>query len=256
MSLKIAIGGKGGVGKSTVAANLALALAKNDECQVGLLDADIDGPNIPKMLGVEDGYVAGLSDRFIPVRARPNLGVISMAFFLPDRDSPVIWRGPLKSGVIKQFIGQAAWGDLDYLVVDLPPGTGDAPLSVAQLIKNIGGAIVVTTPQDVALLDSRKAISFTKELKIPVIGVLENMSGFVCPHCGESVNPFKTGGGEKAAKEMGVPFLGRIPMDPRIVESGDSGTPFVESFPDSPAARSFLQIVGECSDYLERERRC
>jgi len=252
----VVISGKGGVGKSTVSTNLALALAQNDERQVGLLDADIDGPNIPKMLGVEDGHVAGLSDRFIPVSVRPNLSVISMAFFLPDRDSPVIWRGPLKSGVIKQFIGQAAWGDLDYLVVDLPPGTGDAPLSVAQLIKNIGGAIVVTTPQDVALLDSRKAISFTKELKIPVIGVLENMSGFVCPHCGESVNPFKTGGGEKAAKEMGVPFLGRIPMDPRIVESGDSGTPFVESFPDSPAARSFLQIVGECSDYLERERRC
>jgi Mrp family chromosome partitioning ATPase len=252
----VIISGKGGVGKSTVATNLALALAKNDECQVGLLDADIDGPNIPKMLGVEEGYVAGFSDRFIPVAARPNLGVISMAFFLPDRDSPVIWRGPLKSGVIKQFIGQAAWGDLDYLVVDLPPGTGDAPLSVAQLIKNISGAIVVTTPQDVALLDSRKAISFTRELKIPVIGVLENMSGFVCPHCGEAVNPFKAGGGEKAAREMGVPFLGRIPMDPRIVESGDSGTPFVESFPDSPATRAFLQIVGKCNDYLEHERRC
>jgi Mrp family chromosome partitioning ATPase len=179
-----------------------------------------------------------------------------MAFFLPDRDSPVIWRGPLKAGAIKQFIGQVAWGDLDYLVVDLPPGTGDAPLSVAQLIKNISGAIVVTTPQDVALLDSRKAISFTRELKIPVIGVLENMSGFVCPHCGEAVNPFKAGGGEKAAREMGVPFLGRIPMDPRIVESGDSGTPFVESFPDSPATRAFLQIVGKCNDYLEHERRC
>ncbi|MFC1714098.1 Mrp/NBP35 family ATP-binding protein [Candidatus Poribacteria bacterium] len=252
----VIISGKGGVGKSTVSTNLALALAKNDERQVGLLDADIDGPNIPKMLGVEDSYVAGFSDRLIPVSARPNLGVISMAFFLPDRDSPVIWRGPLKSGVIKQFIGQADWGDLDYLVVDLPPGTGDAPLSVAQLIKNISGAIVVTTPQDVALLDSRKAISFTRELKIPVIGVLENMSGFICPHCGGAVNPFKAGGGEEAAKEMGVPFLGRVPMDLRIVESGDSGTPFVESFPDSPAARSFLQIVGECSDYLEREKRC
>lgn len=239
----VIISGKGGVGKSTVAANLSLALARDDEHQVGLLDADIDGPNIPKMLGIEGGYVAGLSDRFIPVSVRPNLGVISMAFFLPHRDSPVIWRGPLKSGVIKQFIAQAAWGDLDYLVVDLPPGTGDAPLSVAQLIKNISGAIVVTTPQDVALLDSRKAISFTRELKIPAIGVLENMSGFVCPHCGESVNPFKTGGGEKAARDMGIPFLGRVPMDPGIVESGDSGTPFVELFPDSPAAKSFLQIV-------------
>ena len=249
------ISGKGGVGKSTVAANLALALAKNDECQVGLLDADIDGPNIPKMLGVEDGYVTSFSNRFAPVNVKPNLGVISMAFFLSDRDSPVIWRGPLKAGAIKQFIGQAAWGDLDYLVVDLPPGTGDAPLSVAQLIKDISGAIVVTTPQDVALLDSRKAVNFAKKLNIPVIGVLENMSGYVCPHCGAEVNLFKMGGGEIAAKEMGVPFLGRVPMDPRIVESGDSGTPFVESFPDSPAAESFLKIVEKCNEYLKHKRR-
>jgi Mrp family chromosome partitioning ATPase len=245
------ISGKGGVGKSTVAANLALALAKNDEYQVGLLDADIDGPNIPKMLGIEDGYVAAFVNRFAPVSVKPNLGVISMAFFLPDRDSPVIWRGPLKSGAIKQFIGQVAWGELDYLVIDLPPGTGDAPLSVAQLIEDISGAIVVTTPQDVALLDSRKAVTFARKLNMPVIGILENMSGFICPHCGEAVNLFKMGGGEKAAKEMGVPFLGRVPMDPRIVESGDSGTPFVESFPDSPAGRSFLRIVKKCNEYLD-----
>ena len=251
----VVISGKGGVGKSTVAANLALVLAKSDECQVGLLDADIDGPNIPKMLGVEDGYVASFSNRFAPVSVKPNLGVISMAFFLPDRDSPVIWRGPLKSGAIKQFIGQAAWGDLDYLVVDLPPGTGDAPLSTAQLIEDISGAIVVTTPQDVALLDSRKAVTFAKKLNIPVMGILENMSGYVCPHCGAEVNLFKMGGGEIAAKEMGVPFLGRVPMDPRIVESGDSGTPFVESFPDSPAAESFLKIVEKCNEYLEHKRR-
>jgi len=246
----VIISGKGGVGKSTVAANLALALAKEDEHQVGLLDADIDGPNIPKMLGLEDYQVTGFDNRFAPVNVKPNFGVISMAFFLPDKDSPVIWRGPLKSGAIKQFLGQVAWGDLDYLVVDLPPGTGDAPLSVAQFIKHVSGAIVVTTPQDVALLDSRKAVNFARKLKIPVIGILENMSGFVCPNCGKEINLFKTGGGERAAGEMGVPFLGRIPMDPKIVESGDSGTPFVEVFPDSPAADAFLKIVEKCDRFL------
>jgi Mrp family chromosome partitioning ATPase len=247
----VIISGKGGVGKSTVAANLALSLSTDNEHQVGLLDADIDGPNIPKMLGVEDDHVTGLNHRFTPVNVRPNLGVISMAFFIPNKDSPVIWRGPLKANAIKQFIGQVEWGYLDYLVVDLPPGTGDAPLSTAQLIKNVSGAIVVTTPQDVALLDSRKAVTFARELKIPVVGILENMSGFVCPHCGEEINLFKMGGGEEAAKEMGVPFLGRIPMDPRIVESGDSGRPFVEAYPDSPAATAFLEVVERCDRFLE-----
>lgn len=250
----VIISGKGGVGKSTVAANLALAFARNDECHVGLLDADIDGPNIPKMLGIEDDRVTGFNNRFIPVNVKPNLGAISMAFFLPDKDSPVIWRGPLKSGAIKQFLGQVDWGDLDYLVVDLPPGTGDAPLSVAQLIKNVTGAIVVTTPQDVALLDSRKAVNFARKLNIPVMGILENMSGFVCPHCGKEINLFKIGGGENAAREMGVPFLGRVPLDPKIVESGDSGTPFVEAYPDSPAAEAFLKIVEKC-DYFLKQRR-
>lgn len=250
----VIISGKGGVGKSTVAANLALALAKDDGCWVGLMDADIDGPNIPKMLGVERDHVTGFNDRFIPVNVKSNLTVISMAFFLPNRDSPVIWRGPLKSGAIKQFLGQVDWGNLDYLVVDLPPGTGDAPLSVAQLIENVGGAIVVTTPQDVALLDSRKAVTFARKLNIPIMGILENMSGFVCPHCGKEVDLFKTGGGEKAAREMGVPFLGRVPMDPKIVESGDSGTPFVEVFPESPAAEAFLKIVEKCDDFLRQRR--
>lgn len=251
----VIISGKGGVGKSTVSANLAVALARDSERQVGLLDADIDGPNIPKMLGAEDARVTGSDNSLAPVKIKPNLGIISMAFFLPDKDSPVIWRGPLKSGAIKQFMGQATWGELDYLVIDLPPGTGDAPLSVAQFIKDVSGAIVVTTPQDVALLDSRKAVNFARKLNVPVMGILENMSGFVCPHCGKEVNLFKMGGGEKAAEEMGVPFLGRIPMDPRIVESGDSGTPFVESFPDSPATESFLKIVEECKRYLEHKRR-
>lgn len=247
----VVISGKGGVGKSTVAANLALSLAKDDGIQVGLLDADIDGPNIPKMLGIEDDQVTGFEGNFMPVEFRSNLHVISMAFFLESRDSPVIWRGPLKAVALKQFLGQVEWGHLDYLVVDLPPGTGDAPLSAAQLIKGTVGAIVVTTPQDVALLDSRKAVNFAKALGVPIIGILENMSGFICPHCGKTVNLFKTGGGEKAAKEMGVPFLGRIPMDPRVVETGDSGTPFVEAFPDSHTAKAFSGIVERCKGFFQ-----
>lgn len=247
----VIISGKGGVGKSTVASNLALSLAKDDKIRVGLLDADIDGPNIPKMLGIEDDQVTGSDGNFIPVEFRSNLHVISMAFFLENRDSPVIWRGPLKSVALKQFLGQVEWGALDYLVVDLPPGTGDAPLSAAQLIKGNVGAIIVTTPQEVALLDSRKAVNFAKTLGVPIIGILENMSGFTCPHCGKTVNLFKIGGGEEAAKEMIVPFLGCVPMDPRVVETGDSGNPFVESFPDSPVAKSFLEIVEKCKGFFD-----
>ncbi|MBD3184254.1 P-loop NTPase [Candidatus Poribacteria bacterium] len=241
----IIISGKGGVCKSTVASNIAFALSQDESKKIGLLDADIDGPNIPKMLGLENGNITGYGEdkRFEPVSLRPNLGIISMAFFLPDRYSPVIWRGPLKAGAIKQFLGQVRWGKLDYLVVDLPPGTGDAPLSVAQLIKNISGAIVVTTPQDVALLDSRKAINFARKLDVPVVGILENMSGLICPKCGEKIDLFKTGGGKEAAAEMGVPFLGRIPIDPEIVKSGDSGKPFVETFPESVATKAFMEVV-------------
>lgn len=251
----LVISGKVGVGKSTVTTNLALALASDDRSQVGVLDADIDGPNIPKMLGIEDNHISGVSNRLFPVKVKENLSVISMAFFLPDKHSPVIWRGPLKAGAIKQFIGQVAWEDLDYLIVDLPPGTGDAPLSVAQLVENVSGAVVVTTPQDVALLDSRKAVNFAKNLNVPVLGILENMSGFVCPNCGEKIDLFKVGGGEKAAEEMKVPFLGRVPLDPRIVDSCDSGKPFIESFPDSPAAKLFLEIVEKCRNNIKNEGR-
>jgi len=246
----VIISGKGGVGKTTVAANLALAFAKRDDCRVGLLDADIDGPNIPKMLGLEDGKVTEFNQYLIPVSVTPNFSVMSTAFLLQSKDSPIIWRGPLKSGIIKQFIGQVAWGNLDYLIVDLPPGTGDEPLSIGQLIKNVSGVIVVTTPQDVALLDSRKAVNFAKILKMPVIGILENMSGFVCPHCGKEIDLFKVGGGEVAARELGVPFLGRVPIEPRIVETGDSGKPFVEEYPNSVATKAFLEIVEKCDNFV------
>ena len=241
--------GKGGVGKSTVATNLAVALSM-DGFDVGLLDADIHGPNIPKMLGIESRVVEGSGQGMIPVEVFPNLKVISMAFFIGDRDNPVVWRGPLKHSAISQFLGEVEWGPLDFLIVDLPPGTGDEPLSVAHLIKNVDGAVIVTTPQDVALLDSRKAVTFSRILSIPVIGIVENMSGLECPHCHKEIPLFKTGGGEKAAREMKVPFLGRIPIDPEMVTDCDRGMPFVIDHPQSEAAKAFKQIADRCKEYV------
>jgi len=223
---KIAIlSGKGGVGKTTVAVNLARVLAARGY-RTGILDADIHGPNVPKMLGIEHETVYGDDSGMQPISAAPNLKAISLAFML-GKDVPVIWRGPLKMTAIKQFIGEVQWGELDFLVVDLPPGTGDEPLSIAQLIKN-SSAIVVTTPQDVALLDSRRAVNFARQLNMNLLGIVENMSGFTCPHCGREINLFKVGGGEQAAKEMDVPFLGRIPIHEKVVMAGDTGASFME----------------------------
>ena len=236
--------GKGGVGKSTVAANLAVYLAM-EGFDVGLLDADIHGPNIPKMLGVEDEKLHGSNKGIVPIKAMENLSVISVGYMLESQDTPVIWRGAMKHGVIKQFLGEVNWGDLDFLIVDLPPGTGDEPLSVAQLIGSSDGSIIVTTPQDVALLDSRKSVNFSKRLEVPVLGIIENMSGFTCPHCNKDIDLFKVGGGEKAAKEMDVPFLGRIPIDTEVIESGDSGKPFVRHMRDSAAFLAFSEFMDE-----------
>jgi Mrp family chromosome partitioning ATPase len=241
--------GKGGVGKSSVATNLAVALSQ-DGLNVGILDADIHGPNIPKMLGIEFQHVENFGKGMVPVEVFPNLKVISMAFFIGDRDNPVVWRGPLKHGVISQFLGEVEWGPLDFLVVDLPPGTGDEPLSVAHLIKNVDGAVIVTTPQDVALLDSRKAVTFSRILNIPVIGIVENMSGLICPHCHKEISLFKKGGGEKAARDMKVPFLGRIPIDPEMVTDCDRGMPFVMAHPDSEATRALKEIADICKEYV------
>ncbi len=238
----VVMSGKGGVGKSTVAVNLALTLADQGH-KVGVMDVDIHGPDVAKLLGVEDERLESMGDLIVPVRVNENLSAISMAFLLEDRDTPIVWRGPLKMSAIRQFLGEVAWGDLDYLVIDLPPGTGDEPLSVAQLIPDGAWAVVVTTPQDLALLDSRKAIRFAEALKMNVAGVVENMAGFKCPHCGEAIDLFKIGGGEAAAKDMEVPFLGRIPIDPQMVTMGDLGQPYVVNEPDEPAPRAFREIA-------------
>jgi len=236
------ISGKGGVGKSSVAVNLAATLAGKG-FKVGILDADIHGPNIPKMLGVDDCKPVGGEYGIVPVAVTDNLRVMSIAFFLNSIDHAVIWRGPMKHGLIKQFMGEVAWGKLDYLIIDLPPGTGDEALSVAHVLKKIDGAVVVTTPQDVALLDSRKSISFCREINIPCIGVVENMSGLYCPHCNELIDLFKSGGGERIAREMKVPFLGRIPLDPQIVMSTDDGRAYVTHNPDSKVAQAFTGVA-------------
>jgi len=243
------LSGKGGVGKSTVAVNLATSLATNGY-SVGLLDVDIHGPSIPKMLGIENENLSYVQDKIQPVIASPNLSVISMAFLL-SKDAPVIWRGPLKMKAIDQFINDVEWGELDYLIIDSPPGTGDEPLSVAQLLEKLDGAIIVTTPQDLALLDSRRAVNFVRQLEIPVIGILENMSGFICPHCGKRIDLFKVGGGERAARELGVPFLGRIPIEPQIVSSGDEGLSFIHRFGDTEAAKAFQRVAQLCEGFVE-----
>ena len=243
----VVMSGKGGVGKTTVAANLAMSLAEAGK-KVGLLDVDIHGPNIPKMLGIEERSVTGSELGMLPVKVNENLSVLSMALLSGGRDSPIIWRGPLKMGVIRQFLSEVVWGTLDYLVVDLPPGTGDEPLTIAQLLSKRAGAVIVTTPQEVALLDVRKSINFAKQLNMPVAGIVENMSGFVCPHCQKDVALFKTGGGKRIAMEASVPFLGAIPFEPQIVESGDAGTPFALHNPESKAAQAFKSIVQKILD--------
>jgi ATP-binding protein involved in chromosome partitioning len=233
--------GKGGVGKSTVAANLALALSQKG-LQVGLLDVDLHGPNLAAMLGVENKRVEMFQNRMVPVTVTKNLGLISMAFFLENTDTPVVWRGPLKMKAIQQFLGDVEWGPLDWLICDSPPGTGDEPLSVASLIPATA-AVIVTTPQEVSLMDSRKAVSFARLLNLKILGIIENMSGLICPHCHEKIALFKSGGGEKIAREYKIPLLGQIPIEPQIVESGDKGQPFILEQQNSAAAKAFIDIV-------------
>ncbi|MGD8979226.1 MAG: Mrp/NBP35 family ATP-binding protein [candidate division WOR-3 bacterium] len=234
--------GKGGVGKSTVAANLGLALSER-QLKVGLIDVDIHGPNLAKMLGAEGRRLEPSGeDKIIPAMITKNLSVVSVSFFLQETDNPVIWRGPLKMKLIQQFLGDVVWGDLDWLIIDSPPGTGDEPLSVAQLIPATG-AVIVTTPQEVSLMDSRKAVNFARVLKLRIYGIIENMSGMECPHCGKTIDLFKTGGGERTANDLGIPFLGRIPLDPEVVRLADEGKPFITHKPDSAAAKAFNEII-------------
>ncbi len=238
----VVMSGKGGVGKTTVAVNLATGLSLSGN-KVGILDVDIHGPNVPKMLGIDkETKMQSDGDSIIPIIVENNLKVMSMAFMLSSPDSPVIWRGPMKMSVINQFLGDVDWGELDYLIVDLPPGTGDESLSIAQQIPG-AEAVIVTTPQDVALLDSRKSVIFAKQMNMPILGIVENMSGLNCPHCGNNIDLFKIGGGEKTAEEMGVPFLGRLPIDPEIVGAGDSGSPIISSDNESESSKALVKIV-------------
>lgn len=224
---------KGGVGKSTVAVNFAALLAARG-LRTGLLDIDIHGPSVARMTGVEGRPHEADGQLVEPLEAAPNLKLISMGSIMKEGDAPVIWRGPMKLGVVKQFLSDVKWGDLNALVIDAPPGTGDEPLTICQLIPEMSGAVVVTTGQGVALLDSRKAVNFLKAVGVPVLGILENMTSFCCPHCAKEIDLFKTGGGAQAARELGVPFLGSVPFDPAMVDAGDAGRFFAVESPSAP----------------------
>ena len=239
----VVLSGKGGVGKSTVATNLAVSLAHAGK-RVGLLDVDIHGPSIPTMLGVENMKVCGKEGSLLPVEIN-GIKVMSVGFILENQNDAVIWRGPLKMGVIKQFLSDVSWGELDYLIIDCPPGTGDEPLSICQLIQKLDGAVVVTTPQRVAAVDVKKSITFCHQLNLPVLGVIENMSGFTCPKCGEVSPIFLSGGGKAIAEEMKVPFLGAIPIDLKIGDACDQGLIYAQHKSDSPIAIILKELIGK-----------
>ena len=250
---KIAIiSGKGGVGKSTVTVNLATAFAMQGK-RVGVLDADIHGPSVPRLLGLEGKQVKTVAAGVLPVDGPLGMKVMSIDFFLPEQ-APTIWRGPLKMRAIRQFLSDVVWGELDFLFIDLPPGTGDEPLSIAQLLPDIDGVVIVTMPSELSSSIVKKAITFAERLKMPIIGVVENMSGFICPHCGQKTEIFRSGGGKKMAQQVGVPFLGSIPIDPEVGVDSDNGTPFILSHKDSASAKAFMDIVLKVQERLNENR--
>jgi len=241
------LSGKGGVGKSTFSAQLSFALAKGGESQVGLMDVDICGPSIPRLLGLEGQEIHHSNTGWSPVYVEDNLAVMSVGFMLSDPSDAVIWRGAKKNGLIKQFLRDVEWGDLDYLIVDTPPGTSDEHLSIVQYLKSAGvdGAVIITTPQEVALMDVRKEINFCKKVGVPILGVVENMSGFVCPNCQNKTDIFPptTGGAVKMCQDMQVKFLGSIPLDPRVARACDEGRFYMDEFPDSEATKGFEKVI-------------
>ncbi len=240
----VVLSGKGGVGKSTVSANLAAGLAMEGK-RAGLLDVDVHGPSIPRLLKLAGSRPDMAGERLVPVDWHWNLGVMSIGFLLPGKDDAVIWRGPAKAGVIQQLAEQVEWGERDVLVVDCPPGTGDEPLSVLQIFGPKAMAVIVTSPQDVAVDDVRRSITFCRQLSTPIVGIVENLSGFACPSCGAVHEIFSTGGGERLAKETGVPFLGRIPIDPEVARSGDDGDVFLAVAGKSPSAVAFKEVLAQ-----------
>ena len=246
----VIISGKGGVGKSLITANLAAGLNQKNK-KVGVLDADLTGPCIPKMLGIKGSKMNGGPPGIFPVKTPADLSVVSMDFLLPSDDTPVIWRGPLKMTAIRQFLGEVSWGKLDYLLVDLPPGTGDESLSILQLIPETDGVVIVTIPSEVSQAVVKKAVTFARKMNVPILGIVENMSSMVCPHCGELIEVFSKGGGAKVSDEMSVELLGSIPLDPQVAADSDDGVPFIMKHPDSPASKVFTQIIKKIEKKVE-----